>query len=166
MDTKFNKGTEPFELIKGLEKYVIEHGYKISIKWNGWHDGGNYSSGEIPTVQWMKDQIKSNHNIIFHLGWYKYDPLKNVYKRTGGHYVTVVAVKDDLIVIHDPAIRSGVNPKDENCRLVLLKSGAISEWKNYSERSAKGYLKLDGIKLREGSGCAIVDGVIAFKIYK
>ena len=166
IQTSPKTGTEPLALMRGLIKYASNKGYKISIKWKGWHDGRNYSTGEIPDQNWIAGEIKDFSNAILHIGWYKYDVKKDFYKRIGGHYVSVVRIKDDKIIIHDPSIRSGIGPKDEYCRFVPIKSGTLSKWHKYKARPAKGYSKIEGLKIKEGADVAIVDGAIVFSLRK
>lgn len=169
MNTKINSGTEPLDLMKGLEKYIREKEYDISIKWKGWTNGSRYFIGKIPDKDWIINETVQRSNLVLHLGWYKFDPDKNFYKRIGGHFVTVAGIKGtdgwQKLIIHDPAIRSGIKPKNEFCDLVPLDSGTLSEWDKYSPRSAKGYLKLEGIKIKEDADLAIIDGALAFKLF-
>lgn len=166
MNTMLKTGTEPIDLMYGLEKFVNEQGYKIKIKWRGSHYGGNYSIGEIPDIEWLHKELKENNFAILHIGWYTHNPQKDFYRRIGGHYVTVVGSKGDGLIIHDPAVRSGTIPKDEYCTFKKLKSGILSSWQSYKERPAIGYSKLEGIKVRKDADAAIVDGVVVFKLRK
>lgn len=164
MKTSLETGTEPFDLMKGLEKYVTEHSYNISLSWKGWSEGGDYSMGPAPDPTWIKCALDNGSNSVLQIGWYKFDKKKNFYKRIGGHYVTVVGFKGDKVIIHDPSVRSGDIPKDELCTFLPIKDGTLSSWQSYKKRDAKGFYKIDGLKLKEGANCAIVDGAVVFKI--
>ena len=162
--TSLESGTEPINLMKGLEKYVKEKGYDISIQWKGWTNGGKYSIGRIPEQEWINKVIGKFSYAILQVGWYKYDPKNEFYERIGGHYVTGVDIKNNGIIIHDPSLRSGIESKDELCKFSQIKSGKLSGWEKYKERNATGYLKLEGIKVKECADIGIVDGAFIFKI--
>ena len=170
MNTMLDGGTEPVDLMRGLETYVKERGYEIKILWKGWQDGDKYFINSIPGIKWIQENIKDSSNVILQIGWYKYDKEKDYYKRIGGHYVTVAGINNCdekeicSLIIHDSSVRSGIKPKDEICSLDYIGSGTLSKWEEYKERSAIGYHKLNGIKVREGSDFGIVDGVVVFKV--
>lgn len=170
MKTDIKNGTEPYELMKGLEKYIQDKRYDIKINYRGWMHGGEFIIDRHPSPQWIVNEIKNSSNAILHIGWYKYDKEKDYYKRVSGHFVTIKNFtgkdtdQDLKIYIHDPALRSGINSSSEECKLVLINSGKLSSWENYHERPAKGYYKLDGIKIKENADFGIIDGIISFKI--
>ena len=169
-DTSLTEGTEPANLMRGLEKYVKEMGYDISIKWKGWTDGEIYTVGRVPDPIWLKDELAQFSYAILQVGWYKYDPKQNFYKRIGGHYVSIVDFVNDKkglprFIIHDPSIRSGIKEKDEYCKLIPLAKGMLSEWHKYKARSGEGYSIIDGIKVKEEADVGVVDGAFVFKLF-
>ena len=165
MDTT-GKGTEPINLMRGLTKYIQQKGYIPSVEWRGWTTGDEFTVGQIPTTEWIKQKLSLAYNVVLQVGWYKYDPKRDFYKRISGHYVTLVKHEGaNEFVFHDPSIRSGIKPHSEHCSFIPISSGTLSMWDKYAERSASRYLKVDGIKLKEGTNAAVVDGAVAFRVY-
>lgn len=170
MKTSDKTGTEPIDLMKGLEKYVVETGYDVLVLWRGWHKGGNYTTGDIATPDWVSKKLEESFKAILHIGWYKHDAEKDLYERKSGHFVSVYGIKlledgNYEIKFHDPSIRSGIEPKEENCITAVIDSGKLSKWDKYPERDAIGHYKVSGIKLKEGTDTAIIDGTILFKVF-
>lgn len=102
MDTT-KKGTFPYGLTDGLEKYVRDRGYKIKIKWAGWPYDGKYKDEKAPYPEWIMQGTLGSYNSILWIGTYEYSFTKDHYKRKTGHAVTVAGFIRDWneLLIHD-----------------------------------------------------------------
>lgn len=151
MNTIDGEGTYTSGLIKGLEKYVKEKGYDISIKYKGSDKDELYFAGSQITTNWIKEELKNGSNLVLSVDFYNKDEDGNC-ESIGAHSVTVVGFNDDSgfkLYIHDPAKRSGIEPTTEVCDLVTCPNGA---------------LEIQGLKPKNGSNIAFIGSVIAFKI--
>jgi hypothetical protein len=172
MRTDRNTGTSPLDTMMGLERYALDRGYTIHIEWKGWRDGGKFvHSDPTPSLAWLAEGAKGLSNMIISVGWYTYDPRKKVYERLGGHYVTVVgidtAAKDGpLLYIHNPSFGRGPakDAKPEVCRLTAIEEGTFGPWCEYSKHPARGYYRIEGIRMRSDAEFAILDGAIRFTL--
>jgi len=166
MKTAINAGTDPLDVMSGLDKYIRDCGYEPIIEWKGYREGGKYAAGQIPYPEWLEKGMAGDSNIVLEIGWYNYCARCDSFDRTGGHYVTLVGIsmknKFPRIIIHNPSLGGGQTPKPQICRLVPIKHGTLSAWGNYPDRSAKGFCKLEGITLPDDSRYAIVEGAIKF----
>ena len=160
-------GTSRTRLMNGLKKYAFEKGYRSTIEYMGWTTK-NYRVGPTPQVPWMLDRMSGNSDLIINIGFYTFDPAAKRYRRSAGHYVTAVGYdvsRDTVFVyIHDPSSRSGMQKRSEKCQLVPLADGTTMQNKDGDPFSGEGFFRLDGVKLKGGSDCAIIDGAIAFAL--
>ena len=110
INTTKSDGTYPLDLINGLEKYIRERGYRISISFKGFsenpeEDERYYDASKIPSLQWIMKGAIGDSNVILNIGYYKYKKSRELkYERNGGHYATVAGFKStkDELIIHDP----------------------------------------------------------------
>lgn len=169
MKTDKDKGTSPQRIMKGLDKYVNDRGYQAKIEWKSWRKGGKYSTGKIPSRGFLAGAVRGRSNLVLNVGWYTHDNQTDTYTRIGGHYVTMVGYQKLpesklSIIIHDPSPRSGLDTKHETCQLVPILKGTLAKWQKYEKRSAKGYLIMEGIKVKKGAQLGIIDGAIKFSV--
>lgn len=155
MNTSASRGTGVQSTVNGLKKYIHEKGYKVSIKKKGL---GYELGGEPPSPNWIANGLLGSSNVLVNLGWYEYDSKKDIYKRVSGHFVTVAGVKENKLIIHDPASRG--KSKNDFITFEQIKSGSFTRGK----RKAKGHWKMRGIK--SSNKIAIIDGAFRFKVYK
>lgn len=151
------EGTTLSDLVKGLKKYVEEKGYSILIECKGEkedEDIGECFTGEEISAEWIKEELKYKSNLILSANFYKNE--NGNLQHVGAHAVTVVGFNDDdgfKLHIHDPAERSGIEPKTETCDLV---------W--HSQSDSKSKIELRGINLQKGSDVAYLGFMVAFNI--
>lgn len=96
-------GTYPSDLINGLNKYVKDRGYKISIKSAGWIHGERYKDKNHPFPEWVMQGMLGSFNSILNFGNYEYNSKKDLFKRKEGHSVTGVGfIKNwNELLVHD-----------------------------------------------------------------
>ena len=107
-------------------------------------------------------------NVVLNVGWYRRDEEKKLYRRLGGHYMTLVGYRpqgdDFAYLIHDPASRSGPGKVTHEARLVPIPGGRLAPWKSYAQRSAEGHFLIEGIVVKSTADAAILDGAIRVTI--
>ena len=165
MKTDTISGTKPKNVVAGLEHFVQDKGYNIQVETMGWRSKRN-RIGKIPSVKWIKKSSIEDSNVILNIGWYKYNKISNTYLRTNGHYVSVVGFKNKFLFVHDPAKRDGLSKKTLECSLSSLASNSALKLKSGKKTSSKGYFELNCLQIKQGNNLAIIDGAIAFSIYK
>lgn len=168
MKTQKKKGTQPKQIVSGLEKFVNNSGYGVEIETMGWRSKSK-RIGKIPDINWMLNSVKNNSNLILNIGWYIYDNANNYYHRTNGHYVTVTGFDTDgdfpNFYVHDPANRDGLSKKTIVCTPKKLRRNAKLQLKSGKTISSEGFFELQGLKVKKGNDLAIIDGAIAFTVF-
>ncbi|MFH1931717.1 MAG: C39 family peptidase [Pseudomonadota bacterium] len=168
MKTDNKKGTQPKNIVAGLEKFIKDKGYGVKIKTMGWRSKAK-RIGEKPDIKWMLNSVKSNSNLILNIGWYVFGQNENIYQRTGGHYVTVVGFDTDgtypIFYVYDPAKRDGLNKETRRCSLKNLRSDTVLRLQSGSMISASGFYELHGLKIKKNNDLAIIDGAISFTVF-
>ena len=165
-----NSGTPICFLMPGLEKYVRERGYDIKIEHKGSRGyRADKHAGDLIDVPWLMESITGSSNVIFNVGFYKYDKDNDRYLRLVGHYVSVAGYdfrEGNQLIIHDPSPRSGKEAKHEYCSLTAIESGQLVEKFGEKERvrGSKGCWMLKGLSLKKGSSAAIIDSAVRFNI--
>ena len=96
-------GTKVINLIYGLEKYVRDRGYGISIEWAGEHYTGKYKKRNSPGLEWIMSKTLGPSNIILRLDYYKYN--SRGLKHDSAHTVAVAGFNRAYseLFIHDSA---------------------------------------------------------------
>ncbi len=176
MHTSFNCGTETTNFLKGVSRYIQDCQYQYSLlEYQGWERHPDKFSGgvEIPDPEWIKNGLIGVSAVWLKVGWYKYNPATNKYRRFDGHWVTLVGYGVDregnenpnVIIIHDSAPRSGKKSSREFVRLEKINSGTLVGKKFGLPRCAVDYYKLtDGLHRKEKADFGILDGAVVLQM--
>lgn len=163
MFTFEQSGTAPLQMIRGLRRFLADRGYGVAIESMGWRSQ-THSLGEIPDLEWMLKSVQGHSNLILNIGFYKLIDDQRVYRRTAGHYVTVVGFGRDgsavRLYVHDPGKRGGLEKRTVAGELRELRAG--TRLKGGLTRAADGFFELQGVELKSGNDLAIIDQAIAF----
>jgi len=176
IDTSLVNGTGATKLMRGIKKYVQHRGYEIEqIEYQGWrkHPEEMKTRFAVPRLSWIKQGILGNGAIWLNVGWYKYNPSKDEYKRIAGHWVTLIGYGKDengkvnptILILHDPSPRTGITFSNEYAIASRIPGGTlVGEWTGLP-RSAVGYYKLvGGMHIKKEADVAIIDGAITLKL--
>jgi hypothetical protein len=174
MNTDSVKGTGPVGVMRGIERYCVERGYRAVMAYAGWRTGVNRVS-ERPAVDWVCRNISGKANLLLNIGWYTTEEGGATRVRTGGHWITAVGYETGRektwLIIHDPAKRSQPKPKDSvtrcpvKCLLKPLAAGTTLRKKTGGDTfSGDGLFILHGITLKKGADLAILDGAVGFTL--
>lgn len=108
-------GSSPDMICTGVQKFLEEKKIKdIVIKFYGWRQVRDKfkTSTTIPDLLMAKEALLKNQAVWLNIGWYNHNQRKNEYKRTGGHWVTLVGYghdgkkkAPDILIIHDSETR-------------------------------------------------------------
>jgi len=176
MNTNPKTGTGATGLARGVVRYIEDRGYHCDyVGYQGWRKHPKeFSSGvDVPQLSWIKSALQGDSAVWLNIGWYKYDAGSDRYRRIGGHWVTLVGYgaersgKPDpaVLIIRDPAPRSGMRPWHQYVRLKRISSGSLEGKDGRSSRSAEGfYILAEGLKVRSTADFGLLDGVVALKI--
>ncbi len=167
MNTDVWKGTRTRDLLSGVHAIAIElFGGYSSLEYQGWKKHPlQYSTGtRVPDIRWITDGISKDSAVWLNVGWYKYDRHNNIYRRVGGHWVTLVGYDSSILIIHDPAPRAGQLFANEYVHTSTIGSGALAGEISGLPRPASGYLRLGkGMHVKKVADVAIVDGAVKFR---
>jgi hypothetical protein len=168
MSTSSYSGTGASGVLKGLDLYLRAHGYRAErIEYQGWRAHQlRYSTGvRTPEVSFLARGLADGGIALINVGWYKPGQKPGVYRRKGGHWLTVVGAgvdrdgRDDpkALVLHDPAPWSGSEPKNHLVHAEPLGEGWLMA--EDGPLPSQGFLSGDlGVK-RPGE-VAIIDGAV------
>jgi hypothetical protein len=163
MGTSAHSGTSATGLLKGLDLYLRSKGYRFSrLEYQGWRAHQlRYSTGvRVPEPAFLQAAIRDGGVALINVGWYRPGKKPGVYRRHGGHWLTVVSVREDSLVLHDPAPWSGNEPRAHRVRAEPLGEGwLIGEDGPFPSR---GYRVLAGdLDVKRAGEVAIIDGAVA-----
>lgn len=160
-------GTTPANLIEGLEAYVKDRGYNISMKWFGNCYSGKHKSTKGFSPELIMEGSINPCNSILWVGHCSRYPGKNLYTRDEGHAVTVAGFNSVSreILVHDSC--SSKTPVV--WRLSPLDSGSISYEDTKKLQAAKNYLGIglarSYLPAKSDSKLNIVEGSLSFEVF-
>lgn len=164
MKTNDKGGTDPLNLVEGLEKYVRERGYKIKTKWKG---KSKVREEGFPTPSWIMSGTIGTSNAVLNIGGYAFNQRRREYRRLDGHYLTVAGFNsaNDTLIIHDTARGSTKGIKD--CTLGKIDGGNFAKYGDTPAQPAEEFYKLHGVHLPNAKmDFAIIDSAVVFDVTK
>jgi hypothetical protein len=176
MNTNLKNGTGPSSVLAGVARFIRDCGYDFQyLGYQGWrgHQDRYRTGVETPRLEWIKEGLNGKSAVWLNVGWYKHDPVKDVYKRVGGHWVTLVGYGadhmgrevPDMLIIHNPASEGGGIISHEYARAVHIEKGRLQVAPKGQSLDAAGFLKLEGgMPVRDNADCAILDGAIVLRM--
>jgi hypothetical protein len=179
METEGRDGTSATRLMRGLHKYVVEHGYQIDhLEYRGWSNVNKKlkPSDEKPSLDWMKQYISQPGGAAWiNIGWFQYDDAMKTYQRSGGHWITLVGygitaegqADDSVLIVHDPAPRSGPGLVTQHMRVAEIAEGKLVHNANKLTAAAAGRHQVkDGFVIKKNNDAAVLDGVVVAVVKK
>lgn len=177
-------GALPPEFMRGVERYLSEQGYAIEdyrIKYQSWSHSAGFEGLSIPDIKAIKKGILGDGAVWLFVGFYKFDQHKDEYLIISHHYVTLVGYgvdeygreNPDVLIVHDPAPRSGPGISHDHVHIEVIEHGTITVDPGsqfafaYSQLpiDAAGYYKLGaGLAYNPNADVAILDGVIILEM--
>lgn len=170
MNTSLSSGTDVVGVLRGVSMYITQSGYRYRrLEYQGWrpHQARFSTNIDIPELHWIRTGIQGNGSAWVNIGWYRYSASSDVYRRVGGHWLTVVGatVPKNCLVFHDPSTRARRGIHYETGCLDEIDSGEMHG--NYSglPRRAAGFYKIRGsIPLASNADTIILDGVVVLEM--
>ena len=166
-------GTGVNAFMRGLYRYVLDCGYKPTyFKYQGWrkHPRAFSTQKRVPQLNWMKQGVVGKSIECLNVGFYNFDSKARLYRRVGGHWVSLVGyginnkgVKDPgILLVHDPAARDGMTKKTDYVKIQKIMNCSMKPKKG-NAFSAKGYhMILSGLKIRK-KRIGIIDGAVVLR---
>jgi ketosteroid isomerase-like protein len=176
IDTVSGGGRGTTRIFTGVSKYISSRGYRYKrFEYQGIaNPPKQYHTGvKIPQLDWIKGGILGYGSAWLKVAWYDHNPETDIYVRGMGHVVTVVGYGVDeggnenpnIIIIHDPAIRSGRDFANDYVLVEKIDKGAMKTKKGKLLSSAKGFYKLTkGFHKPRSADCAIIEGAIVLEM--
>ncbi|MBN2191366.1 MAG: hypothetical protein JW751_01000 [Polyangiaceae bacterium] len=180
MATNPTGGTGTIGLLRGLERWVIDRGYRIAaLEYAGWraHHPRHATGRRVPDLPWLEQHLAAGGVAFLHVGWYR-PPTRweLAYERRGGHWLTIAravpsadAASRDApsevgeLWLRDPAPYGGTTPSMEHVRVARLPSGWLLA--DGGRIAAKDALILgEGMLLKREEDLAIVDGAVVLRV--
>ncbi len=164
------------DIIRGLSRYIQDRGYSIDrLEYQGWrqHPPEIHVEQSVPELPWIKQHILGKGCVWLNVGWYKYDPSRQEYRRIAGHWVTVVgygkdergAIDPRILIVHDPSPRAGRYGINEYAHVRTIEAGVLTGDYMGLPRCAIGYCALGGgMHIKQDANTAIVDDALALTL--
>jgi hypothetical protein len=173
MNTRVGSGTSKEGILSGVRAYVEEHGYRVkTLAYEGieLHLRPNKEPrGRPPELGALKDALRGGGCIWLQVGWYA--QKDGAFRKTGGHWVTLVGYGQDadgvedesVLILHDPSPRAGKGFSNEFVRVEAISSGRILGWG--LPQPATGFARVaDGLSLPSDADTAILEGAIVLEL--
>ena len=178
LGTDPDRGTGSGSVLKGIEKYVVAHGYQCTtMEYEGMYELGRrereFIIADRPDLNWMKRGILDPRGAVWlGIGWYTQTGEVR-WKRTGGHWVPMVGFDTTdagALLIHNPGTRGNGDlpddPERDVVHLKLMTEGTL-EMDGGPEHSAVGRYQVDGPGLPMGRDqVAFLDSAIVVVVSK
>jgi hypothetical protein len=170
MSTSEYNGTGSRGVLKGIDLYLRAHGYRAArLEYQGWRAHQlRYSTGvRTPEVSFIAQGLTDGGVALVNVGWYRPGQKPGVYRRKGGHWLTVVGAgvdaqgrdDPDALVLHDPAPWSGSEPRAHRVRAEPLGEGWL--FGEDGPFPAEGFRVLRGdLEVKRPGEVAIIDGAV------
>lgn len=162
------RGTLPFDLVRGLEHWVVDRGYAVeTLRYAGVrdHPARHYAGLLRPDLAFLAAGLERDGVVLLHVGWYE-EARPGRFARVGGHWMTLVGLEEatGTLWVHDPAPYASEGAAE---RIVVreLPRGRVLRPAGLGHLDARGFLELaDGMALRNGRERAILDGAVALRV--
>jgi len=159
-------GTNPWQVCEGLRKFFDNRSLKnVKIEYHGWRfvDSKFRTGDTVPNLETIKERLRSRDAVLLNYGWYKHDPQKDEYTRTGGHWVTLTGFGHDgikanprALIINDPDMRV----RSTNYIVTSqIESGTLKGQLQGLPRKAQGFHKFKSTSM----GIGIIDGAVVIR---
>ena len=139
-------GSNPESVCHGIQEYLKYCGYNdAKIHFFGWRQvSSEYKAdSDFPDFIRARKAIVENEAVLLNIGWYDFNERHNTYRRTGGHWVTMVGygfngktTDPQCIIVHDPETRNRIN---DYITLELIENGTLTGRLKNLPREAAGY---------------------------
>lgn len=140
-------GASPDMICNGVQKFLNDRNFRdAKIKFYGWRPipPKFKAPSKIPDLEFAKKALLDTRTAVWlNIGWYSYNERKDEYKRTGGHWVTLVGyghngknADSEALIIHDPETRWRLN---DYIKPKTIASGVLTGKLQNMPQDAKGY---------------------------
>jgi len=174
INTNPTRGSGPYNILRGVEKYVDEQGYRCAtLAYEGWRKVGPYVKASRPDLGWIKDSILNPHGVVWlNIGWFtRLD--SGHYRRSGGHFLTLVGFDPGnpmTLLIHNPEMygqgAKASDPTRFELHLKPMEAGTC-ESEDGQTQNADGLYEVSGPSLSLGQNkVAILEEAMALVVAK
>lgn len=171
MDTRFgNGGTTVHDFVTGLDRYLADYALdRFSILYMGWGAvPERFATGKrAPDLEELCRAFSEGGAVFLDLGWYRQDRSGKMYRRDGGHWVTLVGYrwpeghKLPELLIHDPAPWSGKDPATHIVHLEESERVMFGTVSGELVGSMEPYARIaGGLSFKRGAEIALIEGAV------
>ncbi len=176
MKTSTSEGTGARAMAKGLSRYLKDHGVAAhQVRFRGCDPvPAAYSAGmRPPDLAWLKRGLAGHGAVWLKIGWYHHERATDTYSIFAGHWVTLVGYGQDahgrpdpaVLIIHDPAPRSGPALSHDYVRAMPMASGTVLAHGRVATHPTRGYHRLGGgLRIKAGADAGILDGALVLTL--
>lgn len=187
LKTYANKGTSTPRLMLGVLKYLNRQRLKGSVSFQGWRTIDRQfrrrlgltddDPPALPDLDALKTALgRDDTAIVLDVGFYRKRGDGDVLERGGGHWVTLVGLReadDDAdgptnatLLIHNPDPAAGKEKSTDAVNARPIAAGALTgEFQGLPVKAA-GYYRLEGLPMPDGADVAVLDGVVIVTVQK
>lgn len=169
LKTHPRRGTLPFDLVRGLERWVHAAGYEVeTLAYAGVRDHPTRLSFGVlrPGLPLLAEGLTRDGVVLLHVGWYE-EARAGRYSRVGGHWLTLldVDVQTGVLRASDPAPYASEG-RPERIVARPMTDGHLLRPAGLGELAARGFLELgEGMALRDPRERAILDGAVVLRLH-
>jgi dienelactone hydrolase len=134
------------ELLHGLHRHVATCGHvQRRLEFQGLAEvPPEWEKARVarqPQLDWLKAALDQPKAVVLaHLGWYRRPTAGDGFVRETGHHVTVVGLRQDQLLVHDPARYAGLQPQTDALELAPFPTGRLIQ--AGASESSSGWLEV------------------------
>lgn len=173
-------GTNPEQFCKGIDHFLKDQQIKYRLlEYQGWRPCKKFKSKNNVDLEKLKTIFKSKTAVWLNVGWYRLqtNSQKKLFKRYGGHWVTLVGygfdgnkINPDYLIVHDPSPDAGKQFRNEYLLLEKINSGILDSGNNFKYsglpiKASTFYRVLKGLNHNINTNeVVIIDGAVVLEI--
>jgi hypothetical protein len=175
MHTTYQDGTTVDGMLTGVAKYLADRNTPFKyLGYQGWDTSTSpYDTGiKIPELQWITAGLTGKSAVWLKIGWYR-QLGRHEWQKFAGHWVTLVGhgvdahgnAAPDILIVHDPAPRSGEQLSTDYVKLIPLERGTLRSISGRRSIPTTGLYRLGGdLKIKDGADFGALDAAVVLKM--
>jgi len=175
MHTTYQDGTSVDGVLYGVARYLTDHAQRFEyLGYQGWDTSSSpYDTGiKVPDLAWIKSGLRGKSAVWLKIGWYR-QTAPSEWQKFAGHWVTLVGhgvderghAAADMLIVHDPAPRSGERLSSDYVQVIPLEAGTLRSSSGSRSIATTGFFRLaGGLKIKDGADFGALDAAVVLKL--